>query len=66
MSEKEHLKHCIFFAFQLKRNAAQTVEMICSALDEDAVTHKTCKKWFQRFREDNFDLTDRERSRMRK
>ena len=35
--------------------------MICSALGEVAVTHKTCKKWFQRFRNGNFDLSDRKR-----
>ena len=35
--------------------------MICSALGEGAVTHKTCKKWFQRFRNVDFDLSDRER-----
>ena len=33
--------------------------MICSALGEDAVTHETCKKWFQRFRNSDFDLSDR-------
>ncbi|CAK9825563.1 Mariner Mos1 transposase, partial [Anthophora retusa] len=36
--------------------------MICSALGENAVTYKTCKKWFQRFRSGNFDLNDAERS----
>jgi len=34
-SEKEHLRHGILFAFQLKKNTA--AEMICSTLDEDAV-----------------------------
>ncbi|CAK9829793.1 Mariner Mos1 transposase [Anthophora retusa] len=36
--------------------------MICSALGENAVTYKTCKKWFQRFRSGNFDFNDAERS----
>ena len=31
-SDKEHLKHCILFALQLKKNAAKATEMICSAL----------------------------------
>ena len=35
--------------------------MICSAFREDAVTYKTCEKWFQRFRNGNFDFSDRER-----
>ena len=25
------------------------------------MTHKTCKKWFQKFRYGDFDLSDRER-----
>jgi len=36
-SEKEHLRHGILFAFQLKKNTVQVAEMICSTLDEDAV-----------------------------
>ena len=43
-SDKEHLRRCILFVFQLKKNAAEATEMICSALEESAVTHKTCKK----------------------
>ena len=35
--------------------------MICSALRKGAVIHKTCKKWFQRFYNGDFDLSDRER-----
>ena len=35
--------------------------MICSALGEGAVTYKTCKKWFQRFRNGDFDLSVQER-----
>ena len=35
--------------------------MINPALGEAAVTHKKCKKWFQTFRNGDFDLSDRER-----
>ena len=45
-SDMEHVRHCILFAFQLKKNAADATENICSALGEGAVIHKTCKKWF--------------------
>lgn len=61
-SKKCHIRHCILFAFQLKKNASEATEMICSALGESAITYKTCKKWYQRFRSGDFDLSDRERS----
>lgn len=35
--------------------------MICSALGEGAVIHKTCKERYQRFRSGDFDLSERER-----
>ena len=36
--------------------------MICSSLGKGFPTHKTFKKWFQRFRNADFDLFNRERS----
>ena len=62
MFEKEHVRHCLLFAFQLKKSAAEAQELICSALGDDAVSYSTCKKWFQRFKLGNFDLHDEERT----
>lgn len=50
------------FAFQVKKNAAEAMEMICSALGEDAVSYSTCSKWFQRFKDEDCNLQDEERS----
>lgn len=60
-SRNMHLRHCLLFAFQLKKTAYEATEMIISALGEGAVTYKTSKKWFSKFREGNFDLSDSER-----
>ena len=58
LSKKQHLRYCLLF--NLKKNTAETKEMISSVLDKNAVSY-TCKKWFQQFREANYDLEDRKR-----
>ena len=50
----------------MEKNAAEATEMICSALRHGAMRHKTCKRWFQRFRNSNCDLFDRERPSQQK
>lgn len=35
--EKQHLKHCILFVFQFKKYATEATQVICFALDEDAI-----------------------------
>jgi len=42
--EKQHLRHYLLFAFQLKKSAAEAQERICSALGKDAVSYSICKK----------------------
>lgn len=56
--DKQHLRHCILFCFQMKKNAAQAMELINSTLGEHSVSHSTVKKWFARFRDGNFSLED--------
>ena len=53
--EKQHLRYCLLFTFQLKKSAAEAQEMICSALGETAVSYSTCKK---RFKTGNFDFNE--------
>ena len=60
-SDEEYSRHCILFAFQFLKNAAAATEMIFSALGEGAVTHKMCKKWFQKFCNGEFNPSERER-----
>lgn len=56
--DKQHLRHCILFCFQMKKNASQATELINSTLGEHSVSHSTVKKWFARFRDENFCLED--------
>jgi len=42
----------------LKKNAAEATGMICAVYGENAVSHTTCKRWYQKFRQRDFSLED--------
>ena len=53
-----HIRHCIFYQFQLGNNASVAAHHICAALGEGAVADGTCQDWFRRFGEGNTPLKD--------
>jgi len=59
---KEHIRFSIHFAFHLKKNATEATAMICAAYGENAVTHTTCKRRYQKFRQEDFSLEDEQRA----
>ncbi|KAL6257781.1 hypothetical protein P5V15_011366 [Pogonomyrmex californicus] len=59
---KEHIRFSIHFTFHLKKNAAEPTAMICAAYGENAVSHTTCKRWYQKFRQGDFSLEDEPRA----
>jgi len=60
---KEHIRFSIHFAFHLKKYAAEVTAMICIAYGENAVSHATCKRCYQKFRQGDFSLEDEPRAR---
>jgi len=59
---KEHIQFYIHFAFHLKKNGAEATAMICAAHGENAVSHTTCKRWYQKYRQGDFNLEDEPRA----
>ncbi|CAF1500326.1 unnamed protein product, partial [Rotaria sp. Silwood1] len=57
-----HFRHCILYELQLGNNASAAARNICAALGEGAVADRTCRDWFNRFREGDMSLEDRPRS----
>jgi len=55
---KEHIRFSIHFTFHLKKNAAEATAMIYATYGENAVSHITCKRWYQKFRQEDFSLED--------
>lgn len=44
--------------FHLSKSAFEAAKMICAAYGENVVTDRTCRNWFERFRNGDFDLHD--------
>jgi len=44
------IRFSIHLAFHLKKNAAETIAMICAVFGKNAVSYITCKRWYQKFR----------------
>jgi len=59
---KEHIRFSIHFAFHLKKNAAEATAIICAAYGENAGSHTTRKRWYQKFRQGDFSLEDESRA----
>ncbi|KAL6259341.1 hypothetical protein P5V15_009256 [Pogonomyrmex californicus] len=56
--------YSIFYSLRVssEKNAAVATAMICAAYGENAVSHTTCKRWYQKFRQGDFSLEDEPRA----
>lgn len=62
----EILRASLFFAFKLKKSAAESHRMLVEAYGEYALSKSQCERWFKRFKSGNFDLSNEERGRPQK
>jgi len=53
---EEHIRFSIHFTFYLKKTDAEATAKICAAYEEKAVSHITCERWYQKFRQRDFSL----------
>lgn len=60
--DKTHLRHVILFKFIEGINVSVTTESICKVYGKNAVTAKTVRKWFAKFKRGDFNLEDKPRS----
>lgn len=53
------------YEFRRGVTAAQTVRRVCEVFGKDATTEKTVRRWFKKFRDGNFDLSNKPREKPR-
>ncbi|KAL6264198.1 hypothetical protein P5V15_004280 [Pogonomyrmex californicus] len=53
--------HPLRVSSEEKKPAAEATAMICTAYGEN-VSHTTCKRWYQKFRQGDFSLEDEPRA----
>ena len=63
MEKLEHFYNILLFEFNRMAKAAEVARNICAVYGDNAIGKNTARKWFSRFKEDRFDISDTPRSR---
>lgn len=59
--KKGHLREVLLFAFHSKKNAAEARRMIVETYGESCISERTCREWFQKFKNGEYDVQDKQR-----
>ena len=54
----EHFQHIVLFEFNRGAKAAEAARNICAVYGANAIGERMTRKWFYRFKEDRFDISD--------
>ena len=54
-----HLREVLIFYSHLKKTAAKAHRKLASAYGKAALSERTCREWFQRFKRSDFVVKDR-------
>ncbi|XP_043258028.1 histone-lysine N-methyltransferase SETMAR-like [Colletes gigas] len=61
-NKKVHFRHLMYFYYKKGKNAVQVAKKICAVYGGDAVSDRTVREWFAKFKDGDFNLEDRPRS----
>ena len=63
---KRHFRELLIYFFNLKKFAVETHRLLVETCDEAALSERSCREWFQKFKNGEFYIKDKERSGMLK
>ena len=59
---KRHLREPFIYFFNLEKSAAEAHRLLVETYDEAALSERSYRVWFQKFKNSEFDIEDKERS----
>ncbi|EGI63187.1 Mariner Mos1 transposase [Acromyrmex echinatior] len=62
LSNKRHLRELLIYFFNLKKSTAEAHRLLVEAYGEAALSERSYREWFQKFKKGEFDIEDKERS----
>jgi hypothetical protein len=54
----EHFRHILLYEFNRDSEAAEAARNICAVYGKESIAERTAQKWFARFKQGNFDMSD--------
>ena len=61
-SNKRRLRDILIYFFNLKKSSAETHRLLVEIYGEAALSERSCREWFQKFKDGEFDIEDKQRS----
>lgn len=59
--KKQHLREVLLYHFFAKKTAAEAHRLLKECYGKHAISRSRCFEWFQRFKNGDFDVSDKER-----
>ena len=59
---KRHLRELLIYFFKLKKFAAEAHRLLVQTYSEAALSEISCREWFQKIKNGEFAIEDKERS----
>ena len=56
------MRELLIYFFNLKKSAVEAHRLLVEAYGDSVLSERSCREWFQKFKNGEFDVEDKERS----